>query len=133
MFSESNREAELTSSGACSTQNDPVLDSVTRREFVKRTVVTGVAVGVGVDSWAAETKRGEMIYRMLGRTGERVSAIGLGGYHIGSPEEQEGIKSSAPRSTAGSRSWTTAGTTTMAAVRFAWAKHCAMVIAKRFS
>ena len=28
-------------------------------------------------------KRGEMLYRMLGRTGEMVSAIGLGGFHIG--------------------------------------------------
>jgi aryl-alcohol dehydrogenase-like predicted oxidoreductase len=35
-----------------------------------------------------------MIYRTLGRTGERVSAIGLGGYHIGHPEleEQESIR-----------------------------------------
>ncbi|HWN94127.1 MAG TPA: aldo/keto reductase [Methylomirabilota bacterium] len=47
---------------------------------------------MGAHSWAAESRRGEMIYRTLGRTGERVSAIGLGGYHIGSPEEQEGIK-----------------------------------------
>src|SRR5438309_11567601 len=34
-----------------------------------------------------------MPYRTLGRTGEKVSAIGLGGYHIGSPkDEQEGIQ-----------------------------------------
>ena len=30
-----------------------------------------------------------MIYRTLGRTGERVSAIGLGGYHIGHPQLEE--------------------------------------------
>ena len=33
-----------------------------------------------------------MIYRTLGRTGVKVSAIGLGGYHIGNPSEAVGIK-----------------------------------------
>jgi aryl-alcohol dehydrogenase-like predicted oxidoreductase len=66
---------------------------VTRRDFVKLTVATSVAVSAGTHSWAAETKSGEMIYLTLGRTGQRVSAIGLGGYHIGVPnDEQEGIR-----------------------------------------
>ena len=33
-----------------------------------------------------------MIYRKLGLTGERVSAIGLGGSHIGNPSAEEGIR-----------------------------------------
>ncbi len=42
---------------------------------------------------AAPTETSGMPYRTLGRTGERVSAIGLGGYHMGVPEaEQDGIK-----------------------------------------
>ena len=40
-----------------------------------------------------ETRRGDMIYRPLGRTGEMVSLLGLGGSHIGNPpDENEGIR-----------------------------------------
>jgi predicted aldo/keto reductase-like oxidoreductase len=36
-----------------------------------------------------ETRSGDMLYRALGRTKEKVSVIGLGGYHIGKPQLSE--------------------------------------------
>ena len=65
--------------------------SVTRREFIKTGVAASLALGTVSQAWPGEFK-GEMPYRPLGRTGEKVSAIGLGGYHIGVPGEQEGIR-----------------------------------------
>ncbi len=57
-------------------------DGVTRREFVKLAVAGGVAAGVGSTAWSAAAP-GAIPTRALGRTGEKVSAIGLGGWHIG--------------------------------------------------
>ncbi|HEY3354730.1 MAG TPA: aldo/keto reductase [Polyangia bacterium] len=37
-------------------------------------------------------RRGDMLYRPLGTTGVMVSAVGLGGFHIGVPDEQDGIR-----------------------------------------
>lgn len=59
-----------------------------RREFVE--ALLGAAAAAVLHS---QTRSGDMIYRTLGKTGERVSAIGLGGYHIGVPSsEQESVR-----------------------------------------
>lgn len=82
----------------------------TRRDFLRLSAaVAGAAAGgFGMDEGLGEavvtaqpplfqtprsTRKGEMLYRTLGRTGEQVSLIGLGGYHIGDPpDEAEAIR-----------------------------------------
>src|ERR1700726_4889654 len=65
---------------------------VTRREFLEMGVAATLAVGAEKIAWAADTKS-EVPRRTLGRTGEKVSMVGLGGYHIGSQkDEQESIR-----------------------------------------
>ncbi len=72
-----------------------------RRTFLKSATAVGIAAvtaNTAAQSSAtlARTPRPEapgMIYRNLGTTGERVSAIGLGGYHIGKgPDAQASIQ-----------------------------------------
>jgi predicted aldo/keto reductase-like oxidoreductase len=61
---------------------------VSRREFLE--TAGGAAILARFPSYtpAAEAK-GEVPRRTLGRTGEKISAIGLGGYHLGKPDLQE--------------------------------------------
>src|SRR5690349_19114246 len=67
------------------------LGSLNRRDFLRVTVATTVAMTTMPQVWAAEVK-GDIPYRKLGRTGEKISAIGVGGFHIGNPPEEEGTQ-----------------------------------------
>jgi predicted aldo/keto reductase-like oxidoreductase len=59
-----------------------------RREFLKR-----FSLGIAAAARAAGQNRGEMPYRTLGHTGEKVSLLGLGGSHIGvQQDEAESIR-----------------------------------------
>ncbi len=67
-----------------------------RRTFLGK-VAKGVAgAGAGIpllDKSLLVAAGGEMPYRTLGRSGEKVSLVGLGGYHIGiQSDEQESIR-----------------------------------------
>jgi len=64
----------------------PSATNVTRRQFLE-IASAGVVAGAlnppfGSSAPPADNKNG-IPYRTLGRTGERVSAVGLGGYHLG--------------------------------------------------
>lgn len=69
-----------------------------RRNFFKEGAILTMTAGALTETDAAEmqtpqsTRKGEMLYRTLGSTGEQVSLIGLGGFHVGKQkEEQESI------------------------------------------
>jgi uncharacterized protein len=65
---------------------------VTRREFLEIGVAAAFVAGTEKLSWASQAKQ-EVPRRTLGRTGEKVSIVGLGGYHLGSQkDEQESIR-----------------------------------------
>src|SRR6516165_841632 len=61
-----------------------------RRDFLKGAVAAGVVAKFGNFAQAANSS--DIPTRTLGHTGQEVSMLGLGGYHIGDPSEAEAIK-----------------------------------------
>src|ERR1700747_3125581 len=53
----------------------------TRRKFLKSAAATVMSAGIGRQAWADGTTKGVPL-RILGHTGEKVSIVGIGGYHL---------------------------------------------------
>lgn len=78
-------------------------EKMNRRKFIGKAAVGAGALSavqnvLSKDANEVETMRfetpkttleGEMIYRTLGATGEKVSAIGLGGFHLSKPKTDD--------------------------------------------
>jgi len=69
---------------------------IERRKFLGGAVAMGVAASEGMNAAQeipiarpAETRKGDMLYRSFGNTGETVSVLGVGGSHIGQASSEE--------------------------------------------
>jgi predicted aldo/keto reductase-like oxidoreductase len=74
----------------------PRAGEVTRRSFMEMSIASTVVAGAQGLAWAQpsapRTEHGGIPYRTLGRTGEQVSMVGIGGAHLGRTGEQEAIR-----------------------------------------
>src|ERR1700751_3553727 len=65
----------------------------TRRRFLKSAAATVMSAGISRQAWADGTTNGVPL-RVLGHTGEKVSIVGIGGYHLARPgvDAEESIR-----------------------------------------
>jgi predicted aldo/keto reductase-like oxidoreductase len=67
---------------AASPDHDPATSSISRRGFLGFAAASIFLAGASKDALPVESRNG-IPYRTLGHTGENVSVVGLGGYHLG--------------------------------------------------
>jgi len=63
--------------------------TVSRREFLGMTAAASLVLAGRLNGAAEKDSKNGIPYRALGRTGEKVSLIGLGGYHLGKQSDPE--------------------------------------------
>jgi predicted aldo/keto reductase-like oxidoreductase len=88
--------SDLNQSGFDSSEPSPATDrmlenqdsGVSRREFLGMTAASLLAAG-RLSVAAKPDSKNRIPHRMLGRTGESVSVIGLGGYHLGKQSDPD--------------------------------------------
>lgn len=61
-----------------------------RRDFLKKTAAVGLVSSL--ETRLSHAAEGPVPKRTLGRTGEKVSMVGIGGFHLGRPSEEEAIR-----------------------------------------
>jgi predicted aldo/keto reductase-like oxidoreductase len=77
---------------AASPDHDPATSSISRRGFLGFAAASIILAGASKGALRAESRNG-IPYRRLGHTGETVSVVGLGGYHLGKQaDSQESIR-----------------------------------------
>jgi predicted aldo/keto reductase-like oxidoreductase len=67
---------------AASPNHDPATSSISRRGFLGFAAASIFLTSASKDALQVESRNG-IPYRTLGHTGEKVSVVGLGGYHLG--------------------------------------------------
>ncbi|MBC8873777.1 MAG: aldo/keto reductase [Planctomycetes bacterium] len=68
------------------------MNETDRRRFLKTAIASLTAAGLGTDVLADQQANPAGIpTRPFGKTGERVSIVGLGGYHIGGADDKEAV------------------------------------------
>jgi predicted aldo/keto reductase-like oxidoreductase len=75
--------------------SDSPLDSITRRNFLRSATLAGAGLAAGREARAGERPTGETMpsytvpHRPFGKTGEQVSILGVGGFHLGATKDQQ--------------------------------------------